>query len=179
MVAFDMVRLMIQDIQNDPNMILKVVGITAVINAIFASFMHKSGKLTIYTDFTDAVMTASIPFSVIVLLMIFHVLQWPHIGGVVITLVAGIITLFVLINTWRENKNPCWFLVSLLAKFTVLLVFLFFFFSAGGRKKGESRRSAERRAEIQRAAAIAGYTAWSVWVTRTPSFSPVKTWFIR
>ena len=179
MVVFDAVRLMIQDIQNDPNILLKVVGITAVINAIFASFMHKSGKLTIYVDYTDAAMTASIPFIVIALLMIFHVLQWPHIAGVFIPLVAGIITLFVLINTWRENKNPFWFLVSFLAKFTVLLVFLFFFFSAGGRKEGESKRSAERRAAIERAAAVAGYTAWSVWVTRTPSFSPVKTWFIR
>lgn len=179
MAVFDVVRMMIQDIQNDPNMVIKVVGILAAINAIFASFMHRSGKVTIYTDYTDAAMTASIPFSVLALAMIFHVLQWPHIAAVVIPFVAGIITLFVLINTWRANKNPFWFLISLFAKFTVLLVFLFFFFGAGGRKKGESKRSAERRAAIERAAAVAGYTAWSVWVTRTPSFSPVKTWFIR
>lgn len=179
MVILDVVRLMIQDLQNDPKFMLKVVGIVAVINAIFASFMHKSGKLTIYADYTDALMTASIPFSVLALVIIFNVLQWPHIEVAVISLVAGTITIFVFINTWRENKNPFWFLVSLLAKFTVLIAFTFCFFSAGGRKKGESRRSAERRAAIERAAAVAGYTAWSVWVTRRPSFSPIKTWFIR
>ncbi len=99
MVILDVVRLMIQDLQNDPKFMLKVVGIVAVINAIFASFMHKSGKLTIYADYTDAVMTASIPFSVLVLVIIFNVLQWPHIEFVVISLVAGTITTFVFINT--------------------------------------------------------------------------------
>jgi hypothetical protein len=179
MVSFEVVRQMVQEIQSDPNMMLKIVGVTAVVNAIFASFMHRRGTLTIYYDYTDAAMTACIPGSAIVLFLLFYIFQWPDASMVIIPITVGFISLFAMINTWRENKNPLWFLVSLLAKFTVLLIFLFFFFSAGGRRKGESKRSAQRRASRERAAAIAGFTAWSVWVTRSPSFSPIRSWFIR
>lgn len=179
MASFEVVRQMVQEIQSDPNLMLKIAGVTAVLNAILASFMHRRGTITIYYDYTDAAMTACIPGSAIVLFLLFNFFQWSDASILIIPITAGFFSLFVMINTWRENKNPLWFLVSLLAKFTVLLIFLFFFFTAGGRRKGESKHSAQRIASKERAAAIAGFTAWSVWVTRYPSFSPVRSWFIR
>lgn len=166
----------------DGSLSLKIAGLLLIINAIYASFAHRKGKLTIYVDWTDAVITGASPLIAlaldVVLISFFNVPQ--HVAEQIAVGVFCTSVYFGLRLSWRANSSFGAFVSASAARYTVLaLVYLAVLaaISSGQRKKYERESTAAKRKAAAIAATVAAYAAWSVWVSRTARFTPVSNWF--
>ncbi len=166
----------------DSTLLLKILGVLLIINAIYASFAHKKGKLTIYVDWTDATITALSPliaFAVTLLGVVFKVPENSASAASVGVFVA--LVFFGLRVSWNANTSFLNFLSAALAKYTMLILvygLLYSILSTGARKKHEHHTTAAKRKVAKVAVLTAGYVTWSAWVARTAGFTPILNWFI-
>jgi hypothetical protein len=166
----------------DGSLFLKIIGVALVINAIYASFAHQKEKLTIYVDWTDAGMTAATPLVVFLCDYLF-ITVFRLSDGTALTISCGIGAALVFLGLrvcWRANSGKGTFLVAAAAKYTMMiLVYLAVgaTLASGSRRKHERETTAVKRNAVAITATVAGYAAWSVWVSRFAEFSPLSNWF--
>lgn len=166
----------------EDSLFLKIVGALLLANAVYASFAHRRGKLTIYADWTDAAITGLTP---LIALAIYYGLTFFQIPEESAKLV-GTLCLLALVGfgirmSWRANSSVLAFLSATIAKFTVLFSFYVLLWavltSSDRRRKYERHATVAKRNAAAVAATVSAYVAWSAWVCRTPAFTPIGLWF--
>lgn len=159
-------------------MTLLVIGVVACV------FLHRRETLTVYTNFTDALVTNLVPLGA---LIVWGVLAWlelpspiPQAIAVMVLILAAV---FAWISSWNAN-DALWKVVAsflckmiLVSVFYALVLFLLLLLMPT-RKKGESRREADIRNYNQQVVADVvvhemsyAYTFLSVWLCRYVEFS--------
>jgi uncharacterized protein len=171
---------------------LKLIGLAWLINAIVTIYLHRSDKLVIYKDYTDAAVTGLVPLVAIITYFILRFFEVPpDIAEVIALAVFALLLVVVVISTARNNGGlSLFFLMSLITKVTIVglyyAIMAFLLFSSGSaRRKGERRDSYEarrRREEQARIAAMAattaGFVALSAWVCKENEFTPIGEYLL-
>ena len=171
---------------------LKLIGLALLINAIVTIYLHRSDKLVIYKDYTDAAVTGLVPLVAIIAYFILRFFEVsPDIAEIIALAVFALLLVFVVISTARNNGwVSLFFLMSLITKVTIVglyyAIMAFLMFSSGSaRRKGERRDSYEarrRRDEQARIAAMAattaGFIALSAWVCKENEFKPIGEYLL-
>lgn len=165
----------------------KLIGLALLINVLASIYLHKSDKLVIYQNYTDAAVTGLAP---LVAIIVYFVLRFfeiqPDKAQVAAALVFVGLMYFVAKSTHRYNNGlSAFFAMSLITKITIVGVYYaimaaLLFGSGSSRKKGERRDSFEarkRREAKANAAAMAvttaGFVALSAWVCKESEFVPL------
>ena len=152
---------------------LKIVLLVTALLLVICVWLHRRGSMTIYHDYTDALFTSLTP---IIGIGVFWVSNWwleipknySFIGALV---VVGIMSVQVIIQTYRSNGLSVFFLLSLFAKFALLTFYLLtmaLLLLSGARNKREARR--------QRGLAVLATTILvflSGWMCRHRQFSTI------
>lgn len=172
---------------------LKIAGTVLLINALVTIYLHRTEKLVIYMDYTDALMTSIAP---IVALIILFILVYMEVPEAIAASAAGLIFVvllgYVIRATARHNNGVnLYLLMSLVTKVTIvgvyyLLMVLLIIQTLSGqasrpRRKGEHRDAYARRMQRENVAAMAATTGVfalvSMLICRNPQFTPLKSYF--
>lgn len=140
---------------------------------VICVWLHHRGSMTIYQDYTDALFTSLTPILGIGVFWVSKTwleipADYSFIGALV---VVGIMSVQVIIQTYRSNGFSVFFLLSLFAKFSLLTIYLLtvaMFLFSGARNKREARR--------QRGLAVLATTIFvflSGWMCRHRQFSSI------
>ena len=166
----------------------KYTLVVGLLLSIWAVVRHHRGSATIYSDYTDALITNLLPA---LGLLTGAVCRWLEMPGVVsaISVAAGFVLsiTYAVYSTVKNNRGGLSIFLTLVAKLTLISVFyvvigllIASLFNAGARRKGESQARADARNRRERKATMAlitalsaAYTALTVWVCRNPKFAPV------
>lgn len=166
----------------------KYTLVLGLLLSIWAVVRHHRGTATIYSDYTDALITNVLPALGIVTAA---VCKWLEIPGVVsvFSVIAGFVLAitYAIYATVKNNRGGLSIFLSLMAKLTLITVFyvvigmlIASLFNGGARRKGESQARFESRMRRQGKATMAlitalsaAYTALTAWVCRNPKFTPV------
>ncbi|MBF8765824.1 MULTISPECIES: lysozyme inhibitor LprI family protein [Pseudomonas] len=167
----------------------KYTLVLGLLLSIWAVVRHHSGSATIYSDYTDALITNLLPALGIATGAI---CRWLEMPGVVsaIAVVAGFVLsiAYAIYSTAKNNRGGLSIFLTLVAKLTLISVFyvvigllIASLFNGGARRKGESQARADARNRRERKATMAlitalsaAYTALTAWVCRNPKFAPVS-----
>lgn len=168
----------------------KYIVVSLLLIVVVSVFLHVSGKLIIYKDYTDAVITISgVIGSLIILLVCRNLFNLSVDASWTISLLFFFaIFIFVFRMTYVTNNNIVFIILSLLTKYTTTFLYailmLGLMFSGSSRRKGESAVAFElrrRREEAQTKAWMAIITALFIWFvrisTRVRDWSPVGNYF--
>lgn len=169
----------------------KLIGLALLVNILLTIYFHKSERLIIYNDYTDAAFTGLAPLLAIVAYFLFFFFEVPtNIAQKIVFGFFAIMMIFVIKNTAKHNKGvSIFFVMSLITKVTIVglyyaIMAMLIFGSGSARKKGESYAAFEarkRREAKANAAAMAlttaGFVALSAWVCRHAEFSPPGEYF--
>ena len=170
---------------------LKLLAFALLANAILTIYLHKTDKLIIYRDYTDAAFTGIAP---LVSLIIYFILRFFEVSPDKSQLISigffAILMFFVVKSTARNNNGlSVFFVMALLTKVTIVglyyaIMAALIFGSGSARKKGESYAAYEarkRREAKANAAAMAattgGFVALSAWVCKYSEFTPIEEYF--
>ncbi|MBK4735242.1 lysozyme inhibitor LprI family protein [Noviherbaspirillum pedocola] len=166
---------------------LKVAGAGLLLIAALSMYLHAQGKLTIYSDYTDASVTALTPliaFAVYGGAKFFEMQDKSALVAAMAVLVFAAGLIFV--HTFRHNGVSIYFPMALITKLTIIslyyvLMAILLFPSGTTRRKGErvaSFEARERREARERAALVAAATgsfiALSGWMCRRGEFTSFK-----
>jgi uncharacterized protein len=170
---------------------LKLLGLALLANVLVTIYFHKTDKLTIYEDYTDAAFTGITPLVAIATYFVLRFFEvQPDKAQIIAIGIFTFLMIFVVKSTARNNNGlSIFFAMSLITK--VVIVGLYYaimaaliFGSGSARKKGERSAAYEarkRREAKANAAAMAGTTAGfvalSVWVCKYSEFTPIKEYF--
>lgn len=149
--------------------------------------MHRAGELTVYIDYTDAIVTNSLPFGGLVAWL---VLSWLEIPSP-IPMIAGLtaVALAVLFAMWTsyQANDALWkVMISFVGKITLVGVFyalmaLLLASLMSTKYKDETRAQAEARnrrnhraTRAQIAGLAVGYTFLTRWLCRYGEFSSIS-----
>lgn len=162
--------------------LLLLLGVLAT-----AVSLHRSGELTIYIDYTDAMVTNLLPVAGLVA---WGLLSWLDIHAFIPTFIAIaavlLVLVFALITSWRANDAGWKVVVSFLGKITLMglfyvLIALLLASMLSTKYKDETRAQAaarnrrnHRAARIQIAGLTAGYTFLTRWLCRNSEFSSIS-----
>ncbi|WP_192559877.1 lysozyme inhibitor LprI family protein [Pseudomonas allokribbensis] len=152
---------------------LKIALFCMAVLLLICIWLHRRGSMTIYQDYTDALFTSITPILGIGSYFVFSVwLEIPKNYALIAACVlAGLMLLQVIIQTYRSNGVSLFFLLSLFAKIA-LLTFYFLMMAlllCGGAR---TRQDARRR----RGWAVFATTAFvflSGWMCRNRQFSSI------
>ncbi|GAB7530201.1 hypothetical protein PS3A_26120 [Pseudomonas sp. 3A(2025)] len=162
-------------------MTLLVIGVVACV------FLHRRETLTVYTNFTDALVTNLVPLGALIVWGLLAWLELPSpIPQVIAVLMLVLAAVFAWISSWNAN-DALWKVVAsflckmmLVSVFYALVLFLLLLLMPT-RKKGETRREAEIRNYNQQVVADVvvqemsyAYTFLSVWLCRYVEFSSLS-----
>ncbi|WP_321540970.1 lysozyme inhibitor LprI family protein [Halopseudomonas pelagia] len=174
---------------NDQSMLLKLaLKLTAVallLIVLVSIWLHHDGRLTIYSDYTDAAYTSAAP---LIGLLVYWLASWlevpeapAKITGIVVF--AGLMVQVVK-STYQQNGMSGRFVLALVTKMAVIGVYYIIMavllagMCSNGRKKGESQRAYEarcrREAREARAGMVAvttGFVFLSGWICRDKQFT--------
>ncbi|MCK1788778.1 lysozyme inhibitor LprI family protein [Pseudomonas violetae] len=152
---------------------LKIVSLVTGLLLLICVWLHHRGSMTIYHDYTDALFTSLTPILGIGVFWVGN--SWLEIpknySFIGALLVIGIMSVQVLIQTYRSNGLSVFFLLSLFAKFALLTFYLLtmaLLLLSGARNKREARR--------QRGLAVLATTTLvllSGWMCRHRQFSSI------
>lgn len=152
---------------------LKIALFVMALLLLVCIWLHHRGSMTIYQDYTDALWTSLTPILAIGVYFLFSAwLEIPRNYSVIAAcLVGALMSLQVIVQTYRSNGVSLFFLLSLFAK-VALLTFYFLMMAlllfGGARNKREARR--------QRGWAVAATTVFvflSGWMCRNRQFSSI------
>jgi len=165
--------------QESINTVFKVVGLLLVLHACYATYLHKTDRITIYSNYTDAAMTGLSPAVSLVVYLLLRFIDVPENVSTLFGLGVFAISVSIIIrHTWLANNSFLSFVSAFIAKYTVLAVYyvliLLVLFGGGNRRKYERRTTASRRHAAALAATTGAYAGWSVWVTKDPEFVSLK-----
>lgn len=153
----------------------------------WAMWRHHQGVTTIYNDYTDAAISNLLPAAGVLTGLLLKWLELPRELTSVVSVTGFVLALmFAIYASIRTNDGVLNFLLSLIAKLTLISVFyaviLFLVASlfSSTKYKGESQARADarnRRQRKQTMALIAGlttaYTFLSAWLCRRQEFVPL------
>lgn len=166
----------------------KYTLVLGLLLSTWAVVRHHRGSATIYSDYTDALITNLLPALGIVTA---GVCKWLEMPGVVsvFSVVAGFVlsVTYAIYATVKNNRGGLSIFLTMVAKLTLISVFYVIIgmliaslFNGGARRKGESQARADARNRRERKATMAlitalsaAYTALTAWVCRNPKFTPV------
>lgn len=164
----------------------KYIIISLLLISAISVFLHFSGKLVLYKDYTDAAVTiGSVVGSLVLLLVCRNILDLSATVSQTITLLFfSAIFIFVFRMTYVTNNNVVFALLSLLTKYTTTCLYailmLGLMFSGSSKRKGESSLVYELRRqeeEAQNKRWMALITAIFIWfvhaTTKIREWSPV------
>lgn len=140
---------------------------------VICLWLHSRGSMTIYLDYTDALWTSLTPVLGIGSYLVFSWwLEIPKNYSVIAACVlTGLMSVQIIIQTYRSNGISPFFLLSLFAKFALLTFYLLMMallLSGGGRTKSDARR--------RRGWAVVVTTVFvflSGWMCRNRQFSSI------
>lgn len=148
------------------------IGLVAMVALLLVCiWLHSRENLDIYTDYTDALWTTLTP---VLALGTYFLARWLElseaVAGWTALAVFALMSLQVLIQTYRSNGFSPYFILALYAK--IALFALFFFLIAllllGGNSKADRRR---RRSWAIAAGAL--FTFFTAWMCRNRRFSHI------
>lgn len=154
-------------------LVLKVAVFVLVLVLLICIWLHRRGSMTIYQDYTDALWTSLTPILGFGAYWVFSVwLEIPrNYSFYAACVLAGLMSLQVIVQTYRNNGISLFFLLSLFAKIALLsLYFLMmaFLLFGGVRNKREAR---SRRGWAVVATTIFAFL--SGWMCRNRHFSSI------
>ncbi len=166
---------------------IKLLALILFINAVVTIFLHKSERLVIYRDYTDAAFTGLAPFAAIIFYYMLAFFEFPNtIAKVLAFIIFSILMVFVVVSTVRSNNGiSLFFVMSLITKLTIVglyyaLMAWLLYSSGSARNKGESYAAyeARKRREAKGSAAAlsattVGFIALSAWVCKDSEFSSI------
>ena len=166
----------------------KYTLVLGLLLSIWAVVRHHRGSATIYSDYTDALITNALPALGIVTAAVCKWLEMPGVVSV-FSVIAGFVLAitYAIYATVKNNRGGLSIFLTLMAKLTLITVFyvvigmlIASLFNGGARRKGESQARFESRMRRQGKATMAlitalsaAYTALTAWVCRNPKFTPV------
>lgn len=155
-----------QDIRPFKIALVAVVGLLLV-----CIWLHSRGSMVIYSDYTDALWTSLTPVLAIGTFFLARWLEFSEaVAGWSALTVLTLMSLQILIQTFRSNGFSPYFILALYAK--IALFTLFFFLVAllllGGNTKADRRR---RRGWAIAAGAL--FTFFTAWMCRNRRFSHI------
>jgi len=166
----------------------KYTLVLGLLLSIWAVVRHHRGTATIYSDYTDALITNVLPALGIVTAAVCKWLEMPGVVSV-FSVIAGFVLAitYAIYATVKNNRGGLSIFLTLMAKLTLITVFyvvigmlIASLFNGGARRKGESQARFESRMRRQGKATMAlitalsaAYTALTAWVCRNPKFTPV------
>lgn len=139
----------------------KIGLVVMVALLLICIWLHSRGSMTIYQDYTDALWTTLTP---VLSVGAFFLAQWldlsDEVAGWTAVAVLVLMSLQILIQTYRSNGFSPYFLLSLYAKFALFTLYLLLMglLLFGGNTKGDRRR--RRGWAIAASALFAFFTAW-------------------
>lgn len=179
----------VSDVQQDKeglsSLQMKMIALFVLINIGFSIYWHHQGRLTIYSDYTDASFTSLTPLLVMVLYAVLAFFEVPTKTASTIAFVFfGVLLLFIAKATYEKNGISIYAAMALLTKLCLVGVYYILMMSLlmGGtpRRDGESLAAYEaRRARAQRlnkaimAALTTFFVGLSAWICRKDEFSPL------
>lgn len=159
--------------------------VVGLLLSCWAVVRHHRGSSTIYSDYTDALITNLLPAIGIVIAAVCRWLEMP--GAVsMVSVIAGFVLaiLYAVFSTVKNNRGALSIFLTLMAKLTLISVFyaviglLIASLFSSTRRKGESQARADARNRRERkatmatiAALSAAYSALTVWICRRPQFT--------
>jgi len=152
---------------------LKIALFCMAVLLLICIWLHRRGSMTIYQDFTDAMWTSLTPILGIGSYFVFSAwLEIPKNYSIIAACVlGGLMSVQVIIQTYRSNGVSLFFLLSLFAKVT-LLSFYFLVMAllicGGARTKSQARR---RRGWAVLATTL--FVFLSGWICRNRQFSSI------
>ncbi|KAA0995976.1 DUF1311 domain-containing protein [Pseudomonas sp. ANT_J12] len=159
----------------DPHALLplKLAGLAVLLLLAVAVWLHHRGSMTIYQDYTDALWTSLTPAIGIgsyFALIFFEVPKnYAVIGALVI---AGLMALQVIVQTYRSNGVSLYFLLALFAKIGLLSIYfvmMALLLAGGSRNQREARR---KRGWMIACTSI--FVFFSGWICRHRHFSSIN-----
>lgn len=134
--------------QDDYNgfLVLKIAVFVMVLVLLMCIWLHRRGSMTIYQDYTDALRTSLTPIFGIGAYFVFG--NWLEIprnySFYAACVLAGLMSIQVIVQTYRSNGISLFFLLSLFAKIALLslyfLMMAFLLFGAVRNKRAARRR---------------------------------------
>jgi uncharacterized protein len=166
---------------------LKLLGLALLANAMLTIYFHKTNKLIIYRDYTDAAFTGAAPLVSIAIYFLLLFLEVSSDKALIISVcIFAILIFFVAKSTARNNNGlSIFFAMSLITKITIIVLYYammaaFLTKPTSSRRKGErytvyeARKRREATANVVAAAATtATFVALSAWVCKHSEFTPV------
>jgi uncharacterized protein len=152
---------------------LKIGLFVMAVLLLFCIYLHRRGSMTIYQDYTDALWTTLTPVLAIgAYIVASNWLEIPRSYSFIAACVfGGLMSLQVIIQTYRSNGISLFFLLALFAKVTLLIFYflmLFFLLCGGARTKQDARR---RRGWAVLATTV--FVVLSGWMCRNRQFSSI------
>lgn len=152
---------------------LKIGSFVMAVLLLICIWLHSRGSMVIYSCYTDALWTTMTPFlSVGSYLIAKSWLEFStDISLITAAAVAGLMSLQIIIQTFRSNGFSLFFLLALYAK---LVLFAIYFLSMGALILGGGRTASARRR--RRNWALAGSVLFAVltsWMCRNRQFSHI------
>ncbi len=152
---------------------LKIALFCMAVLLLICIWLHRRGSMTIYQDYTDALFTSLTPILGFGSYFVFSAwLEIPKNYSVIAACVlGGLMSVQVIVQTYRSNGASLFFLLSLFAK-VALLTFYFLMMGlllcGGSRTKSEARR---RRGWAVLATTV--FVFLSGWMCRNRQFSSI------
>lgn len=169
----------------------KLIALALLGNTILTIYFHKTDKLIIYADYTDATVTSIIPLISIGSYLFLRFFEMPQdIAKAVSIGFFSILMFFVARSTFISNDGlSIFFLMSLITKVTIVALYYaitaaMLLGAVSVRRKGESYAAYEARkrrdAKVSAAAistATGGFLTLSAWVCKSSEFTSIKKYF--
>lgn len=152
---------------------LKIGSFVMAVLLLICIWLHSRGSMVIYSCYTDALWTSLTPFLSIG--SYFVAKTWlelsTNVSLITAAVVAGLMSLQIIIQTFRSNGFSLFFLLALYAK---IILFSIYFLSMAALIFGGGRTASDRRR--RRNWALAGsvlFVALTGWMCRTRQFSHI------
>jgi uncharacterized protein len=152
---------------------LKLAGLAVLLLLAAAVWLHHRGSMTIYQDYTDALWTSLTPAIGIGAYFALVFFEVPKNYAVIAALViAGLMALQVIVQTYRSNGVSLYFLLALFAKVGLLSIYFLMMallLAGGSRNQREARR---KRGWMIACTSI--FVFFSGWICRHRHFSSIN-----
>lgn len=151
---------------------LKIGAVGMAFLLLICIWLHSRGSMVIYSCYTDALWTTLTPFVSVGSYFLASWLEFSQSTSfITAAVVAGLMSLQIIIQTFRSNGFSLFFLLALYAK---IILFSIYFLSIGALILGGGRTASDRRR--RRNWALAGSVLFAVltgWMCRNRQFSHI------
>lgn len=152
---------------------LKIGSFVMAVLLLICIWLHSRGSMVIYSCYTDALWTTMTPFLSVGAYFIAH--SWLELSTdtsvITAVVVAGLMSLQIIIQTFRSNGFSLFFLLALYAKLVLLSIY---FLSMGALILGGGRTASDRRRRRNWALGSSVlFAALTSWMCRNRQFSHI------